>query len=349
MQITIVGFKGTGKTTVFNALTGLKADVFGGSPTDKVLGNIKVPDERFDALVQHCKPKKLTPAEITIVDLAAVAPDSAGKGFSSVMLSEMRAADAMVQVVRAFDNPALPSSPDPLAEVQNLQSELCLADYMVVEKKLERIYKENRKDNERTLLEKVKEHLEEERPLRLLDLDEQSWKNLAGYGFLSRKPLLILINQPEEKAADVPDEGLKKFAEEFDCRLLTISAAVEMELNDLDEEERKDFLADLGLESSARNRFIRSCYDMLNLISFFTAGEPEVWQLSITKGISAQKAAGKIHSDIERGFIRAEVIDWKDYVAYPTEAKCKEAGKMHLEGKNYVMQDGDVCYFRFNV
>jgi len=348
MHICIVGFKGSGKSTVFNALTGQKADA-AGERQEKRLGNIKVPDERFDALVEFCKPKKKTPAEIILADMAAVSPDKSSKGFSSAMLSEMRAADALVHVVRAFDNPALAEAPNPLREIQNLHAELCLADYMVVEKKLERIYKEGRKDNERAVLEKIKEHLEAEKPLRLLDLDEQTWKNMAGYGFLSLKPVLILLNFPEDRASDEASPEIKAFAAENDSRLLTISAEVEMELNDLAPEDRQAFLADLGLTGSARDRFIRACYDMLNLISFFTAGEPEVWQLSIPRGTVAQKAAGKIHSDIERGFIRAEVVTWQDFIRYDSDHKRKEAGVLRLEGKNYVVQDGEVYYFRFNV
>jgi len=348
MHICIVGFKGSGKSTVFNALTGQKADT-SGERQEKRLGSIKVPDERFDALVEFCNPKKRTPAEITLADLAAVSPDKANKGFSAAMLSEMRSADALVHVVRVFDNPALAEAPNPLLEIQNLHAELCLADYMVVEKKLERIYKEGRKDNERTILEKVKEHLEAEKPLRLLDLDEQTWKNLAGYGFLSKKPVLILLNFPEDRASAEPSPEIATFAAGNDSRLLTISAEVEMELNDLSPEERQAFLSDLGLSGSARDRFIRACYEMLNLISFFTVGEPEVWQISIPRGTVAQRAAGKIHSDIERGFIRAEVVSWQDYMKYDSDHKRKEAGVLRLEGKNYVVQDGEVYYFRFNV
>lgn len=350
MKVGIVGYRGVGKTTIFNTLTGLKAEV-GGYHDDDVrnLGTIKVPDARLKRIADKIQPKKLTYAEMAFTDLAATAPEK-GKGFSANALNELRKAEALVHVVRGFDNPALTEAPDMRRDVQAFESELILADLIVVEKRLERIRKEGTKSRERDILEIILTHLESDQPLRLLDsLTAEDWKQLVGYAFLSVKPCLVLLNVAEDQAAAEPPVPIAAFAEAHRLRLMTVSGQVEMELGDLSEEEGREYLAALGLKAAARDRFIRAAYDMLDLISFFTAGPDEVRAWTIRRGTRAQAAAGKIHSDIERGFIRAEVMAWEDMAQLGSDTKCREANKMRLEGKEYIPQDGEVIHFRFNV
>lgn len=350
MKAGIVGYRGAGKTTIFNVLTGLRAEVGGFHGDDvKNLGTIKVPDERLKAIADRISPKKLTYAEMAFTDLAATSPEK-GKGFTANVLNELRKMEALVHVVRGFDNPALSEAPDLARDAAGFESELVLADLIVVEKRLERLRKEGTKSREREILEILQAHLEADQPLRLLkSLSGEDWKQLVGYAFLSQKPCLLLLNVPDDQAAAQPPEALASFAKEHDLRLMVVSGQVEMELNDLAPEEAKEYLSALGLSESARARFIHAAYDMLELISFFTAGPDEVRAWTIRRGTLAQAAAGKIHSDIERGFIRAEVMQWPDMVALGSDSKCREAGKMRLEGKEYLPQDGEVIHFRFNV
>ncbi len=349
MKVDIVGFRGAGKTSVFNALTGLRAEVGGYHGEDtKNLGNIKVPDKRLKAMADKIQPKKLTYAEIVFSDLAAVNP-AEGKGFVPVILAEMRAAEALVHVVRGFENPALSEDAEPMRDMRAFESEMVLADLIVAENRLGRLKKEGKKSKEREYLEKIQAHLEEDLPLRLLELEEGAWPGLAGFGFLSRKPCMVLLNVAEDRAAEPVPEEISAYAETRGLRVLAVSGQVEMELGDLDEEEGLEYLRSLGLEEPAKDRFIRDVYAMLDLISFFTAGPDEVRAWTIRNGTVARKAAGKIHSDIERGFIRAEVMQWPDMVELGSDAKCREAGKMRLEGKEYLPKDGEVIHFRFNV
>ena len=349
MKVGIVGFRGSGKTTVFNALTGLHAEVGGfHGEESKNLGIIKVPDERLLKIHDAVKPKKLVQAEIAFADLAAASPAS-GKGFSPKTLAEMRVADALVHVVRGFDNPEVSEDADLRRDVERFESEMALADLIVVENRLERMRKQGAKGQERDLLEELKLHLEQELPIRTFPLTEDAKGRLAGFTFLSEKPCLVLLNVSEGEAASAAPANVAEMAKARGLRLLVISGQVEMELNELDDAERAEYLASLGLTTTAKNRFIREAYDMLELIAFFTFGPDEVRAWPIRKGTRAQQAAGKIHSDIERGFIRAEVMQWQDVVALPHESKLREAGKIKLEGKEYIPQDGEVIHFRFNV
>lgn len=349
MKVGIVGFRGSGKTTVFNALTGLHAEVGGYHGADvKNLGNIKVPDKRLEKIAEQVKPKKLIHAEIVFADLAATTA-SQGKGFSGETLAEMRQSDALVHVVRGFDNPDLSDSMNILRDIEAFESEICLADLMVVENRLQRLKKQGTKSREREYLEAIQSHLEEEKALRTLDLGEPGWSSLTGFGFLSRKHCLLLLNVPEDAATEPPADEIVSYAEEGNLRLLSISGEVEMEVNDLEADEALEYLKSVGLEEPAKGRFIREAYDMLQLISFFTFGPDEVRAWTIRKGLKAQQAAGKIHSDIERGFIRAEVMQWEDVVEHVTEGKIREANKMKLEGKEYIPKDGECIHFRFNV
>lgn len=348
MKIGIVGFPRSGKTTVFNALTGLDAAVgFGGDTTRPNLGTIKVPDPRIDRLSEIFRPRKTTYGEVVFVDFPG-RPD-ASHGIDRATIVQMRDADALVQVVRAFADPAADRPPDARRDIEGFAAELILADLEIVEKRLERLRKEKGKDTERALLERCREALEAERPLRLLPLSEAEDRELAGFGFLSRLPVMVLVNVAEDAAGAPLDAAIAELCERSDVPGLSMSAQVEMEIAGLDEADRGAFLADLGLPAPARDRFVRAAYGLLDLISFLTSGEDEVRAWPIRKGTPAVKAAGKIHSDIERGFIRAEVVAYDDFVELGSDARCREAGKLRLEGKDYQVRDGDIIHFRFNV
>jgi hypothetical protein len=226
---------------------------------------------------------------------------------------------------------------------------MVLADLELVEKRLERLKKEKGKPTEEAALAKVKEHLEAERPLRELELPDADWALFSGFRFLSQKPLMIVLNVDEADVAKPPPEDVAKFAKDKGLGLVVLSAKVEQDIAQMSPDDQKEFVSALGLTEPARDRFVRAAFALLNLISFLTAGPDECRAWPIRRGLNAQRAAGKIHSDIERGFIRAEVIRLEDLLALKSEAKCREAGKLRLEGKDYVVQDGDVINFRFNV
>jgi GTP-binding protein YchF len=335
MKIGLVGFPGSGKTTVFNALTGLAAGTGFHSARGKTnLGTVKVPDERVVALANLFHPKKTTFAEITFSDVAG---SGSGKSLDDQTLAAMREVDALCQVVRGFPDPA-GAPPSPLAEARNLEDEMNLADLIIVEKRLERLQREKSKSAEVPLMETLKAALESGTPLRRVELTPDQWAMLAGFRFLTAKPLLLVLNVPESEAASTPPPGF-----------VLLAGQVEMDIAQMPAEEQSEFVASLGLAEPAIGRFIHAAYELLDLISFLTAGEDECRAWPIRRGLTAPKAAGKIHSDIERGFIRAEVVRWDDLVHYGSEAKCREAGKLRSEGKEYVVQDGDVINFRFNV
>ncbi|HEY6139697.1 MAG TPA: DUF933 domain-containing protein [Thermoanaerobaculia bacterium] len=336
MKIGLVGFPGSGKTTVFNALTGLSAGTgFSAARGKTNLGTVKVPDERVVALAKLFHPKKTTFAEITFSDVAG--SGAAAKGLDDQTLAAMREMDALCQVVRGFAD-AAGAPPSPLAEARNLEDEMNLADLIIVEKRLERLQREKSKSAEVPLMETLKAALEAGTPLRRVELSADQWAMLSGFRFLTAKPLLLVLNVPESEAAAPPPEGF-----------VALAGQVEMDIAQMPAEEQQEFVASLGLSEPAVGRFIHAAYKLLDLISFLTAGEDECRAWPIRRGITAPKAAAKIHSDIERGFIRAEVVRWEDLVHYGSEAKCREAGKLRSEGKEYVVQDGDVINFRFNV
>jgi ribosome-binding ATPase len=351
MKVGLVGFAGSGKTTIFNTLTGLTAEVGGYGAREKAnIGVIKVPDQRVERLAEIYNPKKKTFAEISFVDVAgppAEAGEQAHSGLDPKLVQHMREADALVHVVRAFDNPMLSQSPDPARDIRSFDDELMLTDLVQIENRINRLKKEKDSARENELMLRMKSALEEERPLRDLELTPEDTGLIAGFRFLSLKPLLLLLNQPESGG----DAGAEVFqlAESKKLSLIAISGKVEMEIAQLDPDEQREFLQDLGIEEPARGRFIRAAYSLLDLISFLTAGEDECRAWSIKRGTIAHRAAGVIHSDIERGFIRAEVTRFEDLVELGSEARCREQGKLRLEGKDYIVQDGDVVHFRFNV
>jgi ribosome-binding ATPase len=347
MKVGIVGFRGVGKTTIFNALTGLHAQVGGyGDATRPNLGVIKVPDDRILALAEIHHPKKTTFAEISFVDVPGRGEERAA--LDPATLVQMRDVDALAQVVAAFDDPS-GERPSAVAQLENFAAELILADLGIVEKRIERLKKEKGKEREQQLLGRCHAHLSSEQPLRTCALAPEEVSALAGFNLLSRMPMLILLNVGESDIGKPAPDAVADWAAARGLELVTVPGKTEMELSELDESDRGAFLADLGIEQPAKNQFIRAAYGLLDLISFLTAGDDECRAWPIRRGTTAVKAAGKIHSDIERGFIRAEVVPFTEFIRYRSEAKCREAGKLRLEGKEYVVADGDIIHFRFNV
>ena len=350
MKVGILGFTGAGKTTVFNLLTGLAADTGFGGGRKPNIGVIRVPDGRIDRLSAMYQPKKTTLAEMRFVDIAGKAPDGTSGGLDPGLLTHIRDTEALVLVVRGFENPMLDASPDPAHELLELEAELVLMDIAVVEKRLERLKKEGKikGSKEAQLLQIVQDHLDSERPLRDLELTDEQELSLRGFRFLSQKPALVLLNTAETAPTLFPPP-VAAYCAEHHLRHLSLCASIESELSELDDEDRELFLAEYGIEAPARDLFIREAYALLDLISFFTTGEDEVRAWTIKRGTPAVRAAGKIHTDIEKGFIRAEVTPYDLLMELGDEQKVKAAGKMGLEGKEYVVQDGDICHFRFNV
>jgi ribosome-binding ATPase len=352
MKVGLVGFAGSGKTTLFNTLTGLAAEVGGYAKEKANVGVIKVPDHRVDELAALFNPKKKTFAEISFVDVAGPPTESGERsesGLDPKLVQHMRDVDALVHVVRGFDNPMLLQEADPLRDIRAFDDELVLTDLVQIENRIQRLKKEKGKEREAELMQQLKAALEEERPLRDLEFAHEDLTLIAGFRFLSLKPLLLLLNVDETNAAGEPPTSVIEIAKAKNLSVIAMAGKVEMEIAQLEADEQREFLNDLGIREPARDRFIRAAYTLLDLISFLTAGEDECRAWSIKRGTHAQRAAGTIHSDIERGFIRAEVVRFEDLVALGSEAKCREQGKLRLEGKDYVVEDGDVIHFRFNV
>ncbi len=345
MKAGLVGYAQSGKTTLFNALTGLHK---GGAGRGQVnLGAIKVPDPRIDTLSAIFKPKKTTYAEMRFVDVPG--PAGKGSGLDADALRALSEVDSFCLVVRAF--PGVDGSPgDPERELRDFDAELVLHDLAIVEKRIERIVKEHGKGSaQHQELERLHPHLDQGLPLRALRWSEAEEKELAHFDFLSRRPLLVVVNVAEDAAASPPPAALERAARERSGEVLSLCASVEAEIAELDPAEQPEFLASLGLAEPARARFIRAAYHLLDLVSFFTVGEDEVRAWPIHRGDRAPRAAGRIHSDLERGFIRAEVMHYGEFIALGSEAKARQEGKLRLEGKEYVVQDGDIMNIRFAV
>ena len=345
MKIGLVGLPGSGKSTVFGALTGIAVQTGYAAKGDKGhLGVVKVPDPRVDALAKLFDPKKTTYAETSFNDLGG----GTGEGLDRSVLNQMRNVDALCQVLRAFEGDT-GDAPVPLGELRELETETILADLEVVEQRVERLRKDRSNPGELELLERIQAALEEETPVRRLELSAAEKKMLSAYALLTQKPLLLVLNVPEEDAASEPPTELLEEAKRRDLGLVQLSARVEMDIAQMSAEEQQEFLEAVGLTAPAVDRFIREAYALLDLISMLTVGEDECRAWPIPRNTPAPAAAGKIHSDIERGFICAEVTHWQDLVELGGESKCRDAGKLRLEGKSYVVQDGDVVNFRFNV
>jgi hypothetical protein len=346
MKAGLVGYAQSGKTTLFNALTGLHK----GGPAGRGqvnLGSIKVPDARVDALSAVFKPRKTTYAEMRFVDVPG--PAGKGTGLDAAALRALAEVDAFCLVVRGF--PAADgAAADPERELRDFDAELVLHDLGIVEKRLDRLRKEQKKGGaEYHELERIHAQLDQALPLRAMSWSEAEERELGHFGFLSRRPLLVVVNVPEEAAAAPPPPGVEAAARERGAEVLSLCAAAEAEIAELDPADQPEFLRSLGLTEPARARFIRAAYHLLDLISFLTVGEDEVRAWPTRRGDRAPRAAGRIHSDLERGFIRAEVVHYDDFMALGSEARARQEGKMRLEGKEYVVRDGDILNIRFAV
>ena len=365
LSSTITGLPYGGKTTLFNLLTGGHASTgaFAGAEAETNIGVAKVPDERVDKLSALFKPKKTTFAEITYRDLG-LAKSATGEGISPKKLGDLRNSDALVHVVRAFADPSVPhaeGSVDALRDVATLDLELLFSDHAIVEKRLESLEKELRsakgperesKERELAFLKRAKPALEAETPLRDLDVEPEEQRLIRGYRFLTLMPQLVVANVDEADVA-APDAVLAPLraaaAKHRGTAVVAVCAKIESEIAELPADEAAAFRAELGLTEAPLDRVVHATYDLLGLTSFFTAGEDEVRAWTIYKGSTAQQAAGAIHSDLERGFIRAEVIRWDELLEAGSEANARKHGLMRTEGKSYLVQDGDTINVLFNV
>lgn len=346
MKAALVGYAQTGKTMLFNALTGQRATT-GISRSDKAnLGVIKVPDPRVDALVKMYKPKRTVYADVQFVDVPG--PRTKGTGLDGQMLQSVREVDALTLVLRGFTD-IQGDTANPLRELRDFESELVINDQIVVEKRLERLQKENAAGIEKETLQACLETLSEGKPLRLMPTRPEQLPVLASYGFVSRRPILAVLNVSEDQASDPTPPELLEAGTELGMQVMSVCAALEAEIALLAPEEQGEFLQSIGLEEPASARFLRHVYHLLQYISFFTVGADEVRAWTTHQGDYAPQAAGRVHSDMQRGFIRAEVMKYDELMEAGSEQKLKERGKLRVEGKTYQVQDGDILNFRFNV
>ena len=345
MKVGLVGLPGSGKTTIFSALTGLTVETGPGGRVKTNLGVVKVPDPRIDRLVALCKPKKITPTELAIADVAGEGKPHQGY-FDASRTAAMREMDVLAQIVHGFPD-AAGAPPDPAAEIRTFATEVNLQDLMLVERRIERLKKEKGPPREGAALEKIKAALEADRPVRLAGLPPDELLLFQGFRFLSEKPLLVVLNVDESGAGRETPAAVIEAARAFDAPVVVLSGKTGQEMGGLPDAGGGEFLKSLGLTEPAAHRFIRAAFDAARLHCFFTVGEDEVRAWAIPRGATAVRAAGKIHSDLERGFIRGEVIAYEDFDALGSEARARDAGKLRAEGRDYVMRDGDIMHVRF--
>ena len=366
MKLGIVGLPNVGKSTLFNSLTkaGAESANYPFCTIDPNVGVVTVPDERLNVLGEMYHTKKIIPAAIEFVDIAGLVKGaSKGEGLGNQFLANIREVDAIVHVVRCFEDSNIvhvDGSIDPLRDIETINLELIFSDLEILERRISKAVRAARNDKtiakELALMERIKAHLEDGKMAKsfddINDADEQQW--LESYNLLTYKPVIFAANVAEDDLADdgasnAGVQAVREYAKREDCEVFVVCAEIEQEIAELDDDEKSMFLEELGLKESGLEKLIKASYSLLGLISYLTAGEPEVRAWTIKKGTKAPQAAGKIHSDFERGFIRAEIVSYDDLMACGTYNAAKEKGLVRLEGKDYVVQDGDIILFRFNV
>ena len=366
MKLGIVGLPNVGKSTLFNSLTkaGAESANYPFCTIDPNVGVVTVPDERLNVLGEMYHTKKIIPAAIEFVDIAGLVKGaSKGEGLGNQFLANIREVDAIVHVVRCFEDSNIvhvDGSIDPLRDIETINLELIFSDLEILERRISKAVRAARNDKtiakELALMERIKAHLEDGKMAKsfddINDEDEQQW--LESYNLLTYKPVIFAANVAEDDLADdgasnAGVQAVREYAARENCEVFVVCAEIEQEIAELDDDEKNMFLEELGLKESGLEKLIKASYSLLGLISYLTAGEPEVRAWTIKKGTKAPQAAGKIHSDFERGFIRAEIVSYDDLMACGTYNAAKEKGLVRLEGKEYVVQDGDIILFRFNV